>query len=306
MLATTFSLTPRGRFSLAESSRFLCAFTPLSGSVPAAADRLRFAFLLDGSYAPVGVALSQDERRRVHGIAVGSGDGDAVARQVARILSLDHDGAGYEALGETDPVLERLQRARPGFRPVCFFSPFEAAVQAILGQRIPIAHAARLRARIAESLGERVTVDDETMAVLPHPEHLARTRSIAGVPIEKVARLRAVAEAAAAGHLDAERLRAMPIDDALAELRTIRGVGSWSAQHILVRGSGLADALPTAEPRVRAAAAVAYRRPELVDERLFTAVASGWRPYRTWVSVLLVAAHGFDKADARAPRRATA
>jgi DNA-3-methyladenine glycosylase II len=50
----------------------------------------------------------------------------------------------------------------------------------------------------------------------------------------------------------------MPASEALAELQTLRGIGPWSASHILFRGAASPDGLPTAEPRVLHGLAHAY------------------------------------------------
>lgn len=50
----------------------------------------------------------------VLGEAVGDGDLGGVRDQVARILSLDVDGAGFPALGAADPVVADLQAATRG------------------------------------------------------------------------------------------------------------------------------------------------------------------------------------------------
>jgi NADPH:quinone reductase-like Zn-dependent oxidoreductase len=67
---------------------------------------------------------------------------------------------------------------------------------------------------------------------------------------DKLERLRALGAAAAAGELDAARLRAMESEEALDALRSLPGVGPFSAGLILVRGANHPDAFPAAEPRL--------------------------------------------------------
>ncbi|HEY6397849.1 MAG TPA: hypothetical protein VIX82_10390, partial [Solirubrobacteraceae bacterium] len=62
----------------------------------------------------------------------GSADEDRALRQIARVVSLDHDGEEFMRVGERDPVIGWLQRAHPGQRPVLFHSPYEAAAWAII------------------------------------------------------------------------------------------------------------------------------------------------------------------------------
>jgi DNA-3-methyladenine glycosylase II len=81
-------------------------------------------------------------------------------------------------------------------------------------------------------------------------------------------------------------LRALPVDEARAELRAIPGIGPFSADLVLLRGCGTVDVLSPHEPRLRRIVAGLYGVDPDDDEAL-VAVAEVWRPFRTWVSVLL-------------------
>ena len=67
---------------------------------------MRLAFCLDGYHDQVGVELRQDERA-VHGVVHGPGELDAIQRQVARVLSLDHDARRFVEvdLGSADSMV---------------------------------------------------------------------------------------------------------------------------------------------------------------------------------------------------------
>ncbi len=98
----TFTLIPRGPFSLAASIRFLEGFTPASygGS---ADDVLELAFPVEGSWQTVGVRVRQDSdgvtAEIVSPEAPSPGLVAEVRPQVERILSLDVDGSGFPAVG---------------------------------------------------------------------------------------------------------------------------------------------------------------------------------------------------------------
>src|SRR5690242_8590872 len=125
MSSPTFTIVPRGPFSLAEAAAF--GFGQRDAS--AREDVMRLAFCLDGYDTQVGVELRQDDEGVVLGSVQGPDDidPDAVRDQVARVLSLDHDGAEFTRIGERDPVIGRLQQIAPGLRPPLFYSPYEAA-----------------------------------------------------------------------------------------------------------------------------------------------------------------------------------
>jgi DNA-3-methyladenine glycosylase II len=292
---TAFDIEPQGHFSLAAAQRFLGGFTPAGGTFADQGERLSMAFPVDGWAESAGVVVWQDGMI-VRGEASGPGgsavDPAAVAAQVARTFSLDHDGRGWDEVGRRDPVIGRLQVEFDHLRPVCFYSPYEAAAQAVIGQRISMSQAARIKLGLARRLGAEVEAGGHRLSAFPLPQRLVDLDEAPGLSAEKVVRLRGVAEAAIDGRLDATRLRAQPFDEALATLRTIRGVGEWSSQHILLRGAGVADAVPLADPRTRVAIRAAYDLPAEPSDEELTSIADAWRPFRMWGFVLVRLWHG--------------
>lgn len=117
--------------------------------------------------------------------------------------------------------------------------------------------------------------------------------SFPGLPEEKIRRLHAVAEAALGGRLDADHLRALDAGDALAQLQEIRGIGPFYAGLILVRAAGVTDVLPpTSEPRLLRAIALAYGLEEPLPPEELERITDGWRPFRTWIAVMVRAGAG--------------
>jgi DNA-3-methyladenine glycosylase II len=204
------------------------------------------------------------------------------------MLSLDVDAKGWLALGRRDPVVGALQERYAGFRAVLFPSPYEAALWGILAQRVSMAQATRVKQALARAHGAVLSAGDREVLVPPAPPALLELDAAPGVPDEKLRRLHGIAEAALDGRLDAARLRALPEEKALAELAALRGVGAWTAAHILYRGAGVADALPSGEPRVLRAVKEAYGLARVPGAARFAEIAEGWRPYRMWVAILLV------------------
>src|SRR5579859_825699 len=101
MAADSFAITPRGPFSLAEAATF--GFGQREGGGWDWV--MRMAFCLDGYARHAGVELRQDADGTVRGTAQvrstanESDDLDAVVRQVARVLSLDHDATEFVRVG---------------------------------------------------------------------------------------------------------------------------------------------------------------------------------------------------------------
>jgi DNA-3-methyladenine glycosylase II len=280
---TRFVIEPDAAFSLAAAASF--GFGPHSGRPKPDGDLMRLAFVVDGYREHAGVVLRQTGAT-IDGTAEGARRA-AVEGQVKRILSLDHAGRAWLAIGRRDPVIGRLQREHPGLRPVLFHSPYEAAAWSIMSARKPRAYAAMLRTKLAVAHGRVFELAGEELAAFPLPEKLATLRAFPGIDATRMTRLRAIARAALDGLLDAARLAALAPETARAELETLPGIGPFYADLVLVRGSGIADLLPRNEPMLLSYVGHFYGKRGPVDTATLEAIAEKWKPYRTWATVLL-------------------
>ncbi|MEV4019341.1 hypothetical protein AB0J35_53545 [Nonomuraea angiospora] len=277
-----FTLTAEGPFDFDASLRFLEDW-PATSALPSDGRAMRFAYCAESDWLPIGVTVTGAPG----GVAVATtrAAGPGIRGEVARILSLDVDGAGFAKLGEADPVLGDLQRRSPGLRPVCFWSPWEAACWAVIVQRSSMLIASRIKQRIADRYGAKVIVDGQALPAFPPPVSLLEAGGL-GLPAQKEEWLRGLARAALDGVLTTEHLRALDPQDALAELRALPGVGPFSAGLILIRGAGAPDAFPGDEPRLFAILREAYGLPEDAAPSAYRKLAEAWRPYRSWASFL--------------------
>ena len=274
-----FELEAPFGYSLAAAADFYAGFAPMGGTARSLEGRLQLAFRLDQTFEAVAVTLSQRGARLLVEV-VGTGDRARVTQQLDRMLGLDVDGKGWAAVGERDPIMGAVKRHFPGFFTAGFPSPYEAGVSGVLSQRSSVRQAAATRRKLSEAHGASVG----ELQVLPSPEQLLRVKSFSGIAPQKLEVLHGLARAALEGTLDAQRLTALPVEEALEQLQQLRGVGPWTASHMLMRGASLQDALPLAEPRVLRAFTLAYERPE--SELLRCAEA--WRPFRMWACIALV------------------
>ena len=288
---TTFTLRPHGAFSLRESVEF--GFGQRHSTV--FEGTMRLAFCVDDFVHQVGVAVTQDEHG-VHGEVVEAGGGappiEEVAAQTARMLSLDIDAHGYEAVAARDPVVARVLATAPGLRPPLFHSPYEAAAWCVLSLRWSGRQAAAVRDRLAAAHGRVVEVAGAPMAAFPTPAQLLAVTEFPGLPPVKIERLHAVAKAAGEGLLDAEAIRHADPEEAMAWLRQIPGIGPFSASLIVLRASGVTDVPVEHEPRLAEIVGRSYGLPGPATAADLQRIGEAWRPFRTWVAVLLRAASG--------------
>jgi len=287
----TFTIEPRGPFDLATARDFAGGFPAGIGASAIADGAILMTFPTEDWASGVAVQVRQGAGGTLHGAVFGDGDLDVVIRQAARSLSVDHDGSGWPEVGRRDPVIGRLQERYGLLRPVCFYSAYEAATSFVIGQRISMVQTRRVKERLAERAGDPVEVRVDgaatTIRPFPRPAALLALDDVPGLAAVKVDRLHGLARAALDGRLDTERLRALPEDVALTELRSLPGIGEWTASGVLTRGCGVADTVTLRDRISREAVGHFYGLPAAPTDEEWLAIADAWRPYRMWATVLL-------------------
>lgn len=284
-------IQPIGPFDLATARDFAGGFAAGIGSKASTDGSILMTFPVEGWTGSAVVQLRQDADGILRGQAFGGGDPATAERQAARSLSLDHDGTGWPEVGRRDPVVGRLQERFGLLRPVCFFSAYEAATSFVIGQRISMVQTRRVKERLAVEAGDAIEVEidgeQRTVHAFPRPQQLLALTEIAGVAAVKVERLHGLARAALDGRLATERLRGLPTDEALKELKTLPGIGEWTSSGVLTRGCGVADILPLGDRISREAVRHFHGLDAEPDDAAWESIADAWRPYRMWATVLL-------------------
>lgn len=282
MTTTPASLPVRGSFSLAACARLGFG----RRGIPTWEGVMPLAFVVDDYRTTAGVEVRQPEPDTLQVRMTTDADPDVVLGQVARILSVDVDGRGFDDLARRDEVVGRIHRAAAGLRPAQFHSPYEAAVWSILSTRRSAASANTIRERLGAAYGSAFTLGGRTLQAVPTPDALLRVTDLPGLPAVALPRLHAAARAALDGQLSPQRLRSMDPEAARADLQSIAGIGPFYSGLIVYRSLGLPDVLPLIEPRSRAALERAYGIAKPLGDEEFIALARRWRPYRMWMVFL--------------------
>jgi AraC family transcriptional regulator of adaptative response / DNA-3-methyladenine glycosylase II len=178
---------------------------------------------------------------------------------------------------EIAAALGPLARAHPGLRLAGALDGFEVAVRAILGQQVTVAAGTTLAGRFAAAFGEPIpTPFPGVTRLFPPAGRIAQVAppDIAALGII-AARARAIVALARAVDSGALRLEpSAPVDETLARLEALPGVGPWTAQYIAMRALAWPDAFPHPDVAVLKAMGVkAGRAP---------ALAESWRPWRSY------------------------
>ena len=179
---------------------------------------------------------------------------------------------------EIAAALGPLAEAHPGLRLPGAVDGFEVAVRAILGQQVTVAAATTIAGRFAGTFGERVDAPHAGLDCLfPTAARIAATAPSEIAALGIIAS-RARAIVALAREVDRGSLRlepSAPIDETLAALERIPGVGPWTAQYIAMRALAWPDAFPHPDVAVLKAMGETNGRRAL-------ARAEAWRPWRSY------------------------
>ena len=177
----------------------------------------------------------------------------------------------YEHSGETYRI--------PGIRVPCAFDGFEMATRAILGQQITVKAASTLAGRVAREFGSPIKGPiEELTCAFPSPQAFCVDDAPARLGEVGVIAQRANAICAIARAMEAGELTLRPGADLVAEaarLGSIRGIGDWTVQYVLMRAYDYPDAFLPTDYGVKLAL------PDMKPREL-EKLSQPWRPWRSY------------------------
>ncbi len=164
-----------------------------------------------------------------------------------RMLGLTGDVAGFESKAARDSRMALLLAKRRGLRVPMTATGFDALCWAIIGQQIHVKFAASLRRALIERTGQEID------GMLAHPQAEAvASLDIADLTKRHFSRAKADYVVHAAREIAAQRLEVETLGEGSAvaaekSLKSVRGIGTWTARYMLLRGAGFADCAPVGD-----------------------------------------------------------
>jgi AraC family transcriptional regulator of adaptative response / DNA-3-methyladenine glycosylase II len=173
-------------------------------------------------------------------------------------------------------------RRQPGLRTPGGWDAFEVAVRAILGQQISVAAARGLAAKLGALSTPPLTLGDATLThAFPTAKQLAAADlSALGMPAARRAALGSLAHAAIAQPDLFEA--ANTLEETIARLRSVPGIGEWTAQYIALRGLHHPDAFPASDIGILRNAEQIFATP--LSPAQLLARSEQWRPWRGYAA----------------------
>ena len=203
---------------------------------------------------------------------------------------LDHTAA-IAHLSSVDRALAKIiAKAGPcGLQPEQTQSLFESLMEAIIYQQLNGKVAAIITERVKALFPEdthRIKTRHGAQAGFPSPEQvLAATPELlrsAGLSQAKMLAIRDLAAKALDGTVPTVRAAHKMSDDALVEhLTTVRGIGRWTVEMLLIFRLGRPDVLAVDDYGVRKGFAKMHRMDDLPKPKELLALGEKWRPHRS-------------------------
>jgi AraC family transcriptional regulator, regulatory protein of adaptative response / DNA-3-methyladenine glycosylase II len=211
-----------------------------------------------------------------------------IIARVRRVFDLSADPRAIASHLSEDPSLAPLLTARPGLRVPGAWDGFELAVRAVLGQQVTVKAAVRLAGFLVATGGEPLDVRGAPVAGLTHVFPTAARLASLDPTTLPMPRARAAALISLAGSVDADPAifnSGRTLEDVVARLRALKGIGEWTAQYIAMREMREPDAFPAADVGLmRALAGPDGTRP---TPRQLQTRAERWRPWRAYAALHL-------------------
>lgn len=207
----------------------------------------------------------------------------AVVTRLRRVFDLDADATTIDAHLARDPKLRHHVRARPGLRVPGAWDAFELAVRAVLGQQVSVAAATTFAGRLVQRWGEPLGPSQPQQLLFPTPAVIA-TADLTRIGLTR-ARSNTLNALALAVVADPHLLEAnATLDETVAKLVALPGIGPWTAQYVAMRALREPDAFPASDLGLLRAMAVDNKRP---TPKQLSQRAEAWRPWRAYATLRL-------------------
>ncbi len=205
-----------------------------------------------------------------------------IERRLRAMFDLDAQPELINAQLAVDPLMAQLVAARPGLRVPGTWDGLELAIRAVLGQQITVVAAIRLAGKLVAQYGQPLQTPYAGIThVFPTAEVLAAADlATLGMPKARGRTLSGVAQAL----LDDSQLfePKASLQEGVARLVALPGIGDWTAQYIAMRQLREPDAFASGDIGLINALAALEGGP--VSARELLARAEAWRPLRAYAA----------------------
>lgn len=213
-------------------------------------------------------------------------DQQLLEKMIRRTFSADLDlSVIYEQMRAEKELAILTERFR-GLRLMLDADFFQCMVKTIIGQQINLTFAANLTKRLVTLAGDPVeNPNGEGIIAFPTPEAVARL-TIEDMRTLQFSQRKAeyiidFARAIVNETVDLERLWSMGDEEIITYLTSLRGIGRWTVECLLMFGMGRPDLLPAADIGLRNGIVHLYGMNSKPNENDIRKIGEKWAPWRS-------------------------
>ena len=222
-------------------------------------------------------------------VSLNSSQKQQLIEYLEQVFDLKRDLAQFYRAMAQDPIMSPLVDSYYGLRLIGIPELFEALCWSVIGQQINLSFAYDLKRRLVEEIGEKLSVDQKDYYLFPSPSAVASLNPEDFVPWKfsaaKAKYLIAVAQEMVNGGLTKEELLQMSFQQAFTRLTSIKGIGPWSANYVLMKCLGQPAAFPSTDVGLQNAVKNLWaldRKPSMDELEELRTQWSPWEGYATF------------------------
>lgn len=202
---------------------------------------------------------------------------------LTRMLGLRTDLTGLYEISARDRKTKELVARFKGVKPPRFPTLFEGLANAVACQQLTLTFGIQLLNRLVRTFGPPFSADEDAPHAFPSPKTVKDLDPEAfralGFSRQKGRTLVDLARSIAVGELDPEELEGLGDDAAVRRLCSLRGIGRWSAEYLLLRTLGRTNVFPGDDVGGRKNLERWLQLPEPLDYRGVEDLMAGWGGY---------------------------
>lgn len=216
---------------------------------------------------------------------------EAVVAYIREWFDLDRDLRDFYLLSLEDKVLQEIVPTYFGLRIIGIPDLFEALTWAVIGQQINLAFAYTLKKRFVERFGESLSFEGITYWLFPSPDVISNLQVQQLIDVQftrrKAEYIIDIAKAIANGQLTKQMLLQQGVQQMTETLLSLRGIGAWSANYVMMKCLHHASAFPIADVGLQNALKreLKLERKPTVEE--IKEVSKNWGGYEAYATFYL-------------------
>ena len=212
---------------------------------------------------------------------------ETVVEFLGNWFDLNQNLSSFYGTVSEDSLLQPLVERYYGLRMIGIPDLFEALTWAIMGQQINLTFAYTLKKRLVENFGKKLVLHQNEYWAYPSPEIIAdlQVDDLRNLQFttRKAEYVIGIAKEIVEGRLSKEILRSS--EDPAKHLISLRGIGPWTADYVLMKCLLKTDAFPVADVGLQNAVMKQLKwqqKPTIKELKNQAQNWSGWEAYATF------------------------